>query len=128
MGMSADAEIVWGIPVLRYDEEWDDGTESYKLTRFWDEESEWWREFDAELEIHMWGHIEDPDNTRGILTSTRMERFSADCWDPTELPFSLPSPLFNDKAYSKANDVARSYDLGVDFYSEARWWLVCSYG
>lgn len=129
MGMSADAELIWGIPVLAYVEDsWDEEREGYAVTQFWDEDSGWWRDLPGELEIHNWGHIEDPDNMRGILTSTRMERFSADCWDATEVPANLPDMGLQDKVYSKSNDQARAAGLDVNFYESAGWWLVCSYG
>lgn len=129
MGMSADAELIWGIPVLAYVEDsWDEEREGYAVTQFWDEDSEWWRDLPGELEIHNWGHIEDPDNMRGILTSTRMERFSADCWDAVQISSNLPDEAFYDKIYSKSSDQAREAGLDVNFYFAAGWWLVCSYG
>lgn len=129
MGLNSDAELVWGIPVLAYNENsWDDERDAYEVTEFWDEDAEGWREFEGELEVHHWGHYDDPDNIRGILTSTRMEKFSADCWDPTRIPSNLPDELIYDKVYSKSNDQARDAGLDVDFYNQAGWWLVCSYG
>lgn len=129
MGLNPDAELVWGIPVLAYNENsWDDERDAYEVTEFWDEDAEDWREFEGELEIHQWGHYEDPDNIRGILTSTRMEKFSADCWDPALIPSNLPDELIYDKVYSKSNDQARAAGLNVNFYGQASWWLVCSYG
>lgn len=121
MGIYSDADLVWGIPVLAYDE---DG----EPTPFWDEEAEDWREFEGELEIFSYGHYEDPDNQRGILTSTRVDKYNADCWTPTRVPKDLPSEIFYDKVYSKSNDQARCAKLDVNFYSDAGWWLVASYG
>ena len=128
MGLYATAELVWGIPVVAWDEsKWDDNI-GHPPTPFWDEENEDWREFDGEIYVRGYGHFEDYDNKRGILTSTRVEAYTADCWDPTRLPNDLPNTLTNDKLYSKSEDQARYNNLPVSFYADAGWWLVASYG
>jgi hypothetical protein len=130
MGLNADAELIWGIPVVAFSEDdWDDERGGYPVTPFWDPEAEDWREFEGELEVVSFGHYEDPDNHRGILTSTRMERYSADCWDPAQItPMDLGTEMNRDKTYSKSNDQARAAGLDVNFYADAGWWLVASYG
>jgi hypothetical protein len=91
MGLYADAELIWGIPVVAFTDEWDDET----------------------------------DNTRGILTTTRVKGYRGDCWDPT----AVEDIQISDKARSKSNDDARAAGLDVSFYGpEAKWWLVASYG
>lgn len=122
MGLGADAELIWGIPVLAYDED------TGEPTKFWNEEDEDWNTFEGELEVRQFGHYEDPDNHRGILTSTRVEPVSAGCWTPTPVPSDLASEINNDKLYSKSNDQARASGLDVNFYGQANWWLVASYG
>lgn len=124
MGCSPSADLVWGIPVLAYDED------TGEATQWWDEDREDWREFpDSELTIVHYGHYEDPDNQRGILTSTRVEKYWADAWDPVRVtPIDLATQMTNDKLYSKSEDQARYLNLGVSFYADARWWLVASYG
>lgn len=126
MGLGADAELIWGIPVLAYDEN------TGEPTPFWDEENEDWREFpDTTLKIRQYGHYEDPDNHRGILTSTRVEPHMADCWEPTPITrWDIQDDLNNDKLYSKCSDELRSCHIEgyTTFYGEAKWWLVASFG
>lgn len=120
MGFGADAELIWGIPVLSHDEEGEP-------TAFWDEEADDWREFEGELEVRTYGHYED--EPRAILTSTRVKRYAADCWDPSPIPVcDLATELTNDKVYSKSTDQARASGLDVSFYASAGWHLVASYG
>lgn len=123
MGCSPSAELIWGIPVERFDSD-------YEPTGWWDEENDDWRTFpDTDLYIEQYGHYEDPDGPRGILTSKRIKPIRGDAWDPQNIePGELATSVRNDKLYSKSNDQARSLDLGVNFYSEASWWLVASYG
>ncbi len=129
MGLYSSAYLIWGIPVLAYEEDnYDEARGELATTKFWRGDDYGWREFDRELEIVGYGHYEDPDNERGILTSTRMEKFDADCWEAIKIPSNLPDEMIYDKVYSKANDAAREYELDVDFYSEAGWWLIASYG
>lgn len=128
MGLSPSAQLIWGIPVVAYDEAeetWDYENNCYAATPFWDLEREDWREFEGELEVVPFGHYEDPDNQRGILTSTRIKRYRGDCWDPTQIPVI---DLATELAYSKSNDQARAAGLDVNFYADAGWWLVASYG
>lgn len=79
MGIYSNAELVWGVPVLAWDENTGDATP------FWDEEAEDWREFPDGIEVDGYGHYEDPDNTRGILTTKKIERYRADCWEPKSM-------------------------------------------
>lgn len=117
MGFSASAALVWGIPVLAYD---DDG----EVTQFWDEEVDDWREFnDGSLVIFTYGHYDEPV---GILTTTRTKPITCHCWDGPEAV--TPSNLtVSDKVYSKSEDDARAAGLDVSFYASAAWWLVASY-
>jgi hypothetical protein len=122
MGFYASAILVWGVPVAAYDE---DG----EPTAFWDEEGEDWRNFEGELYVHQYGHYENPDGPRGILSSKRVKPLRGDCWDPTQVtPMDLDTPLNNDKLYSKSEDQARYNKLPVSFYGDAKWWLVASFG
>ena len=121
MGLRARAELIWGIPVLAYDES------TWEPTEFWDEDREDWREFDGEIYVEGYGHCEDPDNQRGILTSRRVESYSGDCWEPTCIDGNFELAV-DYKAYSKSEDQARAAGLSVSFYESASWWLVASYG
>lgn len=121
MGLSARAELIWGIPVVAYDESTGESTE------FWDEEREDWRKFDGEIYVEGFGHYQDPDNKRGILTSKRVETYSGDCWEPTYINGNFEL-VVSDKVYSKSEDQARAAGLSVRFYESASWWLVASYG
>jgi len=132
MGLGCDAELVWGIPVLAYNEDggWDYIHDRYPATPFWDPEREDWQRFEGtDLYVYQYGHYEDPDNIRGILTSRRVEPRSGDCWTPTLIVArELADECTNDKLYSKSEDQARSLGLPVSFYADAQWWLVASFG
>lgn len=122
MGLSASAELVWGVLVTAYD---DEGNPS----PFWSEEDEDWRTFEGELTVRAFGHYDDPDGPRGILTSGRLKPLRGDCWTPRLVTAGdIPDESRCDKPYSKANDEAREHGLPVDFYRDAGWWLVASYG
>ncbi len=125
MGLGAGADLIWGIPILAYDEE------TGEPTPFWDEENDDWISLPGELEIRTYGHYDDPDNQRAILTSSRVEHYSGDCWEPTQInPIDLDTEMNNDKAYSKSSDQLREANIeGYDtFYGRARWWLVADFG
>ena len=69
------------------------------------------------------------DGSRAILTSPRIKPIRGDAWSTKRVyPGDITDERDRDKVYSKANDWARSFDLGVDFYADAGWWLVASYG
>lgn len=128
MGLYSTADLIWGIPVESHDENGDP-------TPFWDESTNdpygYWREFEGEIEVVPYGHYEDPDSRKGILTTTRVKRYSSDCWRPVVIasdPRELDVGAYNDKAISKSEDQARAAGLDVSFYGEAQWNLVASYG
>lgn len=128
MGLNSDAELIWGIPVLAYDEETGEPTEFWDVNKYGVDEGDW-IEFHGDLEIRSYGHYEDPYNQRGILTSSRVKHLSGDCWKPgLVIPGDLATQMNNDKLYSKSEDEARAEGLGVSFYKSANWWLVASYG
>jgi hypothetical protein len=123
MGLTADAELIWGIPV-------DACNSEGEPSRFWCEANDDWRSnFEGQLYIRTFGHYEDPDGTRGILTSKRVKPILSDCWEPTLItPRDLDDERTNDKLYSKSEDEARASGLNVSFYRQAGWYLVASYG
>ena len=129
MGLGVNAELIWGVPVVAYDDEgWDDERDGYPVTPFWDLEREDWREFEGEIYVRGFGHYED-DVPRGILTSSRVEPYRGDCWEPKLIsPHYLDTAATNDKLYSKSEDQARYNKLPVSFYQDAGWWLVAGYG
>lgn len=113
MGIYSTAKLIWGIPVVALSE------------GVWDEEAEDWVEFESELDVVPYGHYDD-DEPRGILTSTRVKSYSADCWEPKEITkYDLS---VTDKALSKATDMARAAKLPYNFYAQAGWHLVASVG
>lgn len=84
---------------------------------------------DPGLRFEYYGHCDDPDGPRAILTSTRIETIDGDAWTPKRVPVDeLHTEATWDKLYSKAEDAARYFDLGVSFYGDAGWYLVASYG
>lgn len=139
MGLYPGAELVWGIPVVAYD---DDG----HATNFWDphkycedcsmdeEDDEQhegdWREFEGDLVIKAYGHYEtETDEQRAILSSRRVVSYSGNAWEPTSIDGrELIDETTHDRLYSTSNAEADAEDLNVDFYSQASWWLVASYG
>lgn len=121
MGLYANAEMIWGIPVLAYMPNYGDPTP------YWSEEDEDWCKLPGELEIRQYGHYEDPDNQRGILTSQRVEPFMADCWEPVRFD---PDPI-TDQVLSKSDEQLQEWGqatTGLSFYRDAAWWLVASFG
>ena len=122
MGLSPSAELVWGIPVLAFDDE-------CEPTQWWDEKNDDWRTFPGtELYIEGYGHYEDPDGPRGILTSKALPHFSGDAWDPT----LIGKWEFNVEDY--APDAVESFlddviDSGLERHLGGQgWWLAASYG
>lgn len=116
MGIYSNAELIWGVPVAHSEH-----------PELWSEEDEYWREdLGGELKVKPFGHYEDPDDDRGILTSTRIKSFRADCWDPVRIDdFDLS---VSDKVPSKSTDQARAAGLDFNFYADAGWHLVTSVG
>lgn len=126
MGLSADAYLIWGIPVVAYTDEWDDERDEPKATPFWDADEEYWREFDG-LEIHAYGHYQDPDNQRAILTHPSIPRFSGDCWDPGRVgDRDLDVESYYDDAVHEF--MARVIEIDEGLVGERGWYLVASYG
>lgn len=118
MGLYAGAELIWGIPVLA----WDDEGEP---TPFWSEEDEDWREFDG-LEVVTYGHYEDPD--RAILTIKGSKRYDGDCWEPT--PVSARCLDMDEVNVYQEEWPERLERNGLaDYLDEASgYWLVASFG
>jgi hypothetical protein len=116
MGLYSNAEMVWGIPVLAYDED------TGEPTPFWSEEDEDWRELPGELEIRQYGHYEDPDNQRGILTITSIESYRADCWEPTRAPTTSPA------AAQRLAFLDQIRMFSKPLTEMPGWWLVASFG
>jgi hypothetical protein len=131
MGLYASAKLVWGIPVEAYS--YDKETYEQSTHPLWvvdeEEDYEWsdygeWRDDLGDLEVVSYGHYEDPDNHRGILTIKNMPRFRGDCWDPEAVV--IPT-LINPDILDSVNAAARAAGFETDFYN-AKWWLVASYG
>lgn len=122
MGINSDAELIYGIPVEAYDE---DG----EPTQFWSESEDGddWLEFVGGLEIVPYGHYENPDGPRGILTHSDFPKFRGDCWDPTPVPIiELDIRLMKLERVTKMAQDAGLND--VKFYRDGQWNLVASYG
>lgn len=117
MGLNADAELIWGVPVLAYDEE------TGEPTQWWDEPGGDWVSLPGGLEVVQYGHYEDPDNHRGILTHKDVKRYRGDCWEPTR----VCADLSYNTDYKEVQRQALNAGLDVNFY-KADWWLVSSYG
>lgn len=124
MGYYPSADLVYGIPIRSHDE---DGEPTF----WWSEERDDWLDLSEHadnLEIVNYGHYEDPDAQRAILSSPRVERFYTDAWEP-----ACVSPddveIHNDKALSKASDSLRALGAPTpSFYGVAGWYLTASYG
>lgn len=124
MGLYPTADLVYGIPITSHDE---DGEPTF----WYSEPDEDWIslvEHKDNLEIVQFGHYEDPDTERAILSSPRIERFNADAWEPVRLQ-PPDVAMYYDKALSKASDALRALGAPVpSFYEEAGWYLTASYG
>jgi hypothetical protein len=120
MGLYSDAELIWGFPVLDHDEE------SGEPTGFWQEEFADWRQFENCLELHTYGHYEDPDARRAILTSNKVLHFMGDCWEPKHVP-GLFVPQQQVRIANAALIDEGLFSADLDF-TNAKWWLVASYG
>lgn len=124
MGLDPSAALVFGIPIRSHD---DDGEPTF----WWDEDARDWidlTEYAHMLVIVSFGHYEDPDSERAILSSPRVDRFSGDAWEPARVdPVNVE--MYNDKALSKASDALRALGAPIStFYGEAAWYLTASYG
>jgi hypothetical protein len=118
MGFDPSAELVWGIPVESCDDEGEP-------TKFWNEDDDdWSMEIYDDDELTLVFHGYHDGEPQAILTSRRVQTLSAYAGETTEVSL----PIVSDKVPSKANDRARALGLDVDFYGEAKWWLVASYG
>lgn len=119
MGLGADAELIWGVPIVSHDDEGEP-------TLFWDDDEGDWREFEG-LEISGYGHYEDPDASRAILTTEAIPRFLGECWDPTHVPDrALDVEAYHDDAVQAFMNRVLALDEAL---AERRgWWLVASFG
>lgn len=120
MGLYSDAELIWGFPVLDHQEE------SGEPTIFWNQDEEDWRQFENCLELRSYGHYEDPDANRAVLTSNKVNHFMGDCWDPKHVP-SLHVPQQQIRIANSALIQEGLFSSEYDFMN-AKWWLVASYG
>lgn len=122
MGLNADAQLVWGIPVLAYDDD-------YEPTGWWDEENDDWRSFPGtELTIRMYGHYEDPDNKRGILTLKSAESYLADCWEAVSISARYLDMNEENEYKDAMYEVLHEAGLAEVLSEPMGWWLVVSYG
>jgi hypothetical protein len=116
VGFSPDTELIFGVPMPEpYD------SYSGEVKDGYDEEiGEWQFESDI-LEVAYYGHYDDPEGPRGILTMKSVERFRGDAWTPTAI--SLPE-VWNEDRYRAADEAER---LGLNF-ADPKWYLVAGYG
>lgn len=125
MGLYSTAKLIWGIPVNAYDEN------TGEPTPFWDEEAEDWRSLEGDLYVASYGHYEDTEQ-QGILTSKRVNRHSGDCWEPKEISNSDLNTALHIDHRTRATCDAALLRSGIgdhgDFFADARWWLVASFG
>jgi hypothetical protein len=123
MGIYSSAYLTWGVPILAYDDEGEP-------TPFWDEESEDWREFEG-LTVEAYGHYEDPDNTRAILSIKSIPQFSGDCWTPKAVgDRDLDVESYHGDALDRFIELVLQHfgDDGDAMLNERGWYLVASLG
>lgn len=127
MGIDSDALLIYGIPVLAFDEDkWDEINENYMAGPLWDVEQEYWVDDPEGLTIISYGHYADPDNQRSILSIDGLKPYHGDCWNPTGIK---PSELIVDfYTKEKGNKALRAAGLPGDFHTEGKWYLVASVG
>lgn len=176
--MSVDAEIIFGIDVVKYD---DDYEETPLFASLWDEKGEDWRDFEEEavraagvadpwellpneinngstadfeawkrdnpewekikeawykakdnvtldnpFEIRHYGHYDDPDGPRAILTTKGSATVRGDAWSAAEVNVADLALLSAD-SIARLNAAAARLSIEADF-AEAKWLLVASYG
>lgn len=125
MGIYSHGELIWGIPV-EVESGYEDDSPYLQLQDPGEDEFYDWVEPEwGELTFTPYGHYEDTDTYRAILTTTRVQQYTGDCWDPTEIPSD--ALIVSDKAISKSTEQARAAGFDVHF-SDAQWNLVASVG
>lgn len=108
MGIYSNAHLIYGIPVTQEEN-----------PELFDSNEEYWRDFEA-LKIESFGHYEDPEGLRGILTHDGIPDYSADCWSPTRFPISPDQ----DALQTLLLNTMRSE--GVELEGEPGWYLAAS--
>lgn len=181
MGMSVDAELIFGIDVVKYDDDDDDYDETPLFKALWDEEAEDWRDFAEVLavqdgavdpwkslpdeinhgtsadfeawkqanpewvkikdawyeakgsaekyvrfELRHYGHYDDPDGPRVILTPKDVQTYRGSAWEPAVIS-AFDGLNVRDKSISKGNESLQAFDIPASFH-DAQWLLVASYG
>lgn len=123
MGMSANAELTFGIPVARYDS---DDHETALFQALWNEEDEDFISLPEPLVLEWFGHYDDPDGPRAVLSISGVPTFRGDTWSPGVVDTSA---LHVTHAQTTAAEkAAYSIGLELDFLVDGRWLLVASYG
>ena len=120
MGLNANAELVWGIPILAFDEEGEP-------TRFWNDEDDDWNEAPEGLDIRTYGHYEDPDNQRAILTLKDIDHYDGDLWEPTRVPVRDMDIMHETYKDSMTVWLIQA-DMDELLSEPMDWFLVASYG
>lgn len=119
MGIGANAELIWGVPIRGTDDEGEP-------TQFWDEESEYWLDFEGDLEIVPYGHYEDSEDM-AILTTKAIKRYLAWCDEGVRVPERDldVQAYFSDEVEVFVAAVA---EIDDSLPCKAGWWLCASLG
>lgn len=178
MGQSVDAELIFGIDIIAYD---DDYERTPLYLSLYDEAKDDWRDFEEEaaiaagavnpwdllpdeintgttaqfeewklanpewekikqawnkakddvvldnpFEFRHYGHYDDPDGPRAILSPKGSATVSGSAWSPAEVNVADLQTL-SDAEIDRLNAAARRLGIKADF-GDARWLLVASYG
>lgn len=127
MSIDASAELIFGIPIARYNE---DG----ETTDWWSGADEGWRnDLGPVLEIVPFGHYKhEAEDTQAILSIKSVPSYSGDCYEATEI---APNFLHvSDTALREAKAALAAHGLGpashgpTVSFNDARWYLVASVG
>lgn len=128
MSTHASAELIFGIPVCRYDE---DGDPTGWWIDFDDGDGDWRDDLGPILKIVPFGHYKDSDS-RALLTIKSVPEYSGDCYEATEI---APNFLHvSDTALREAKAALAAHGLGpashgpTVSFNDARWYLVASVG
>jgi hypothetical protein len=141
MGMSASAELVYGI-LIRHGE-YDKDTYEFKPSLYVYDEEEgedpedaYWSfrpaygdDFGDVLDIVTFGHCDDEEweEPRGVLTIKELPSFRADTWSPKAIGPELQHGP-SDALIEKANQECERLGFPDRFSRETGWVLVVSYG
>jgi hypothetical protein len=123
MGIYSNGYLIWGIPIeVEAGLEDDSPHMNYDAEDYAD-----WKELPGDLVYTPYGHYDDSEYHRAILSTSKIKNFSGDCWTPT----AVGKWDFNVEDY-QPDDVDEFIDavvaLDETLLGTQGWYLVASVG